>query len=110
MTARRIIITRDIIVKELSHDFPFTADQIIAALQRAGWVIVKARRARKRGKRCQEHWNWCREYIDRQAMYRVDENHPPIPSKKPGGTYARQFYLRRATFSRILHTAWAYSN
>jgi hypothetical protein len=47
----------------------------------------------------QQHWNWCREYIDRECVYRVDENHPPIPSKAPGGTYVWQFYLRRATFN-----------
>jgi orotate phosphoribosyltransferase len=47
----------------------------------------------------QQHWNWCREYIDRECIYRVDTDHPPIPSKAPGGTYVWQFYLRRATFN-----------
>lgn len=47
----------------------------------------------------QKHWHWCREYIDREAIYRADENHPVIPSKFPGGTYHWQFYLRRATFN-----------
>lgn len=47
----------------------------------------------------QQHWEWCREYIDRECVYRTDAEHPPIPSKKPGGTYSWQFYLRRATFN-----------
>jgi hypothetical protein len=45
-----------------------------------------------------------REYIDRECIYRVDDKHPPIPSKVPGGTYGWQFYLRRATF----HPDFAY--
>jgi hypothetical protein len=28
----------------------------------------------------QAHWHWWREYIDRQCIYRVDDDHPPIPS------------------------------
>jgi hypothetical protein len=47
----------------------------------------------------QAHWEWCRDYIDREAIYRAADTHPPIPSKKPGGTYVWQFYLRRATFN-----------
>lgn len=46
----------------------------------------------------QLHWSWCREYIDRECIYRVDKDHPPIPGKA-GGTYVWQFYLRRATFN-----------
>lgn len=51
-----------------------------------------------------EHWEWCREYIDREVVYRAGpreggETHPPIPSKKPGGMYVWQFYLRRATYN-----------
>ncbi len=45
----------------------------------------------------QAHWDWCREYVDRECIYRVDDSHPPIPGKA-GGTYVWQFYLRRATF------------
>jgi len=33
------------------------------------------------------------------VIYRVDETHPPIPSKKPGGTYHWQLYSRRATLN-----------
>jgi hypothetical protein len=47
----------------------------------------------------QAHWEWCREYIDRQCIWRTDSDNPPIPSKAPGGTYVWQFYLRRATFN-----------
>jgi orotate phosphoribosyltransferase len=46
----------------------------------------------------QQHWDWCREYIDRECIYRVDDSHPPIPDKV-GGTYVWQFYLRRAMFN-----------
>lgn len=45
----------------------------------------------------QAHREWCREYIDRECIYRVDDSHPPIPGKA-GGTYVWQFYLRRATY------------
>lgn len=45
------------------------------------------------------HRAWCREYIDREVIYRVDQDHPEIPSKWPGGTYHWQFYSRRATFN-----------
>src|SRR5260221_10744410 len=44
------------------------------------------------------HWEWCREYIDRQAIWRVDANNAPVPGKW-GGTYVWQFYLRRATLN-----------
>jgi orotate phosphoribosyltransferase len=47
----------------------------------------------------QAHWNWCREFLDRECHYRVDENHPKIPSKAPGGFYVWQGYLRRATLN-----------
>lgn len=46
----------------------------------------------------QQLWEWCRDYIDREAIYRVDDTHPEIPGKA-GGTYVWQFYLRRATFN-----------
>jgi hypothetical protein len=39
----------------------------------------------------QKYWNWCREFIDREAIYRADETHPAIPGKF-GGTYVWQFY------------------
>ena len=32
----------------------------------------------------QKYWNWCRGYIDREAIYRVDETHPEIPGKAGG--------------------------
>lgn len=47
----------------------------------------------------QAHWNWCREFIDHEVIYRADDTHPEIPSKAPGGTYIWQFYLRRATYN-----------
>jgi hypothetical protein len=46
----------------------------------------------------QAHWDWCREFIDGQAIYRADETHPAIPGKF-GGHYRWQFYMRRATFN-----------
>jgi hypothetical protein len=46
----------------------------------------------------QKQWNWCREFIDREAIYRADEIHPLIPGKF-GGHYGWQFYLRRATLN-----------
>ncbi len=51
-----------------------------------------------------DHWHWCREYIDRECVYRVGWNEdktyrPMIPGKAPGSTYTWQFYLRRATFN-----------
>lgn len=52
----------------------------------------------------QAHWEWCREYIDRECIYRADEKHPPIPSIVPGERYVWQMYLRRATF----HPDFAY--
>jgi hypothetical protein len=24
----------------------------------------------------QRYWNWCREFIDREAIYRADDTHP----------------------------------
>lgn len=48
----------------------------------------------------QEHWDWCREFIDKEVIYRADENHPVIPGKG-GGTYIWQFYLRRATYHPV---------
>ncbi len=58
----------------------------------------------------QAHWEWCREYIDRQAIWRADSQNPSIPGKAPGSTYIWQFYLRRAIFnpkfSRRLGLLW----
>ena len=45
-----------------------------------------------------ECWEWCRKFIDDEAIYRIDDKHPPIPGKA-GGTYVWQFYLRRATMN-----------
>ena len=47
----------------------------------------------------QAYWNWCREFIDREAIYRVDDTHPQLLGKDPTGNYTFQFYLRRATFN-----------
>lgn len=47
----------------------------------------------------QVHWEWCREFIDREAIYRVDDTHPMLPGKNPKGRYTFQFYLRRVTFN-----------
>lgn len=47
----------------------------------------------------QQHWDWCREYIDREVIYRVDDNHPPLPGKLRGHIYSWQLYLRRATYN-----------
>jgi orotate phosphoribosyltransferase len=44
------------------------------------------------------HWEWCREFIDRQAIWRATPEQPNIPGKAKGSTYVWQFYLRRATF------------
>lgn len=44
-------------------------------------------------------WEWCRDFIDSEAIYRVDETHPMLPGKNPKGKYTFQFYLRRATFN-----------
>lgn len=43
------------------------------------------------------HWSWCREFIDREAIYRVDEDHPRLPPMDGKSTYSMGFYLRRAT-------------
>ena len=48
--------------------------------------------------RRQALWELCRDFIDREAIYRVDETHPMLPGKNPKGKYTFQFYLRRATF------------
>jgi hypothetical protein len=47
----------------------------------------------------QAHWNWCRDFIDREVIYRADDTHPEIPGKATGTTYVWQFYLRRATYN-----------
>jgi len=47
----------------------------------------------------QKLWEWCRNYIDREAIYRVDDTHPQLVVKNPKGNYTFQFYLRRATFN-----------
>jgi hypothetical protein len=26
----------------------------------------------------QAYWNWCREFIDREAIYRADDTHPGV--------------------------------
>lgn len=44
-------------------------------------------------------WEWCRGFLDREAYYRVDDTHPPIPGKAPGSTYSWQGYTRRATYN-----------
>lgn len=44
-----------------------------------------------------EMLEWCRVFIDKECMYRIDENHPPIPSKAGGITHGWQLYMRRAT-------------
>lgn len=46
----------------------------------------------------QAYWNWCRDFIDHEVIYRADDTHPEIPGKA-GGTYVWQFYLRRASFN-----------
>ena len=33
----------------------------------------------------QQFWEWCREFIDREAIYRVDDTHPMLPGKNPKG-------------------------
>lgn len=48
-------------------------------------------------KQRQQYWEWCREFIDREALYRASEDNPPIPGKA-GGLYRWQGYLRRATY------------
>jgi hypothetical protein len=45
------------------------------------------------------YWEWCREFIDREAIWRADGQRHSIPGKAPGSTYVWQFYLRRATFN-----------
>ncbi len=49
--------------------------------------------------RRQELWNYCRDLIDREVIYRADDTHPEIPGKAPNSTYVWQFYLRRATYN-----------
>jgi len=44
-----------------------------------------------------DYWEWCRQFIDREAIYRVDSSKAPIPGKA-GGVYHWQIYLRRATY------------
>ncbi len=46
----------------------------------------------------QQIWEWCREFIDREGFYRVDDKHPPIPGRG-GGEYHWQGYSRRAAFN-----------
>jgi hypothetical protein len=47
----------------------------------------------------EELWRWCREFIDSEAIYRVDATHPMLPGKNPKGRYTFQFYLRRASYN-----------
>jgi orotate phosphoribosyltransferase len=57
----------------------------------AGTMLSEAERA--------AHWEWCREFIDRQAIWRATPEQPGIPGKAKGSTYVWQFYLRRATLN-----------
>lgn len=45
------------------------------------------------------HWEWCREYIDREAIYRVDADHPPLVPMDGKSKYTLGYYLRRATLN-----------
>jgi orotate phosphoribosyltransferase len=45
-----------------------------------------------------EHWEWCRDHIDRQCIWRATPEFPSIPGKAAGARYIWQFYLRRGTF------------
>ncbi len=45
-----------------------------------------------------EYWTWCRDFIDREAIFRADDARAPIPGKG-GGVYRWQFYLRRASLN-----------
>jgi len=47
----------------------------------------------------QQFWEWCRNFIDQEVIYRTDDAHPPIPNQLLTGTYIWQFYLRRAAFN-----------
>ena len=47
----------------------------------------------------QELWEFCRDLIDREVIYRADDTHPEIPGKARGSMYVWQFYLRRATYN-----------
>lgn len=47
----------------------------------------------------QDHWEWCRSFLDHEAFYRVDEVNPVLPGKLQGSTYIWQGYLRRASFN-----------
>lgn len=69
----------------------------------------------------QAHWEWCREYIDRQCIWRATPESLPgsvatvgvergaltsglpqyssIPGKAKGSSYIWQFYTRRGTFN-----------
>jgi hypothetical protein len=49
--------------------------------------------------RRQQLWDFCRDLIDREVIYRADDTHPEIPGKAPNSTYVWQFYLRRATYN-----------
>lgn len=48
----------------------------------------------------QEIWEWCREFFDREAIYRTDPTHPVIEARKKGDTYVWQVYSRRATLNQ----------
>lgn len=47
----------------------------------------------------QELWEWCRNFIDNEAIYHADATHPTLPSQNPKVRYSFQFYLRRATYN-----------
>ena len=44
---------------------------------------------------------WCRQFINENALYRVAPWEKPITAKLPGGHYHWQFYTRRATHNAI---------
>lgn len=44
-----------------------------------------------------EHWEWMRAFIDREAIYRVDDTHPALPPMDGKSRYTLGYYLRRAT-------------
>jgi hypothetical protein len=49
----------------------------------------------------QELWEWCRDFIDREAIYRVDDTHPQLVGKNPKGNYTFQFYLCSAAGAEV---------
>jgi orotate phosphoribosyltransferase len=43
-------------------------------------------------------WEWCRQFLDCEALYRADETHPRLLAKT-GGKSLWQFYTMRATMN-----------